>query len=353
MTRAQILPKKNSRFISLRLQLLVGFTLVFSGVFAGAYYWFYTFASDLALRRIKADLVDTMKAAAADVDGDQLLTLSRVAEPTPEGYVTVSDRRYWDHVTWLATVEQVEPRAYVYTYVAGPKPNTVVFIGSGSAANTSRSFTGAKFLQYYEPKTQIYRGLSELTLSKTAYSDQWGSWITGYMPIENAEGKPLTAIGVDFRADYVTQVQDAIRYHMIAAFAITYGSLLVLVYVVARIFTKPVTQLTQAAEKISEGDYEQDLSLWHSRRIEDEMSKLAHVFEIMVNKVRQREEKLKQQVADLKIEIDQAKRKKQVSEIVETDFFQELQAKARTLRGKHHAIQSPVKPNSDSPNPPT
>lgn len=45
-----------------------------------------------------------------------------------------------------------------------------------------------------------------------------------------------------------------------------------------------------------------------------------------------REQSLKQEIRQLKIEIDEVKRQKQVSEIVDSDFFQDLQAKARSMR---------------------
>ena len=45
-----------------------------------------------------------------------------------------------------------------------------------------------------------------------------------------------------------------------------------------------------------------------------------------------REQSLRQEIRLLRIEIDESRRQKQVSEIVDTDFFQELQTKARTLR---------------------
>jgi hypothetical protein len=52
----------------------------------------------------------------------------------------------------------------------------------------------------------------------------------------------------------------------------------------------------------------------------------------MVDKVRLREQALRQQVEELRIEIDETNRQKQVSEIVESDFFQGLQERARTMR---------------------
>ena len=45
-----------------------------------------------------------------------------------------------------------------------------------------------------------------------------------------------------------------------------------------------------------------------------------------------REQNLRQQIQQLRIEIDEVKRQRQVTEITETDFFQDLQDKARNLR---------------------
>ena len=48
-----------------------------------------------------------------------------------------------------------------------------------------------------------------------------------------------------------------------------------------------------------------------------------------------REQSLRRQIQQLRIEIDEVKRQKQVSEIVDTDFFQDLRAKARSMRQRH------------------
>jgi CHASE3 domain sensor protein/HAMP domain-containing protein len=48
-----------------------------------------------------------------------------------------------------------------------------------------------------------------------------------------------------------------------------------------------------------------------------------------------REQSLRAEIQQLRIEIDEAKRQQQVSEIVDTDFFSELQAKARDIRRRH------------------
>jgi hypothetical protein len=54
----------------------------------------------------------------------------------------------------------------------------------------------------------------------------------------------------------------------------------------------------------------------------------------MAREVAAREEQLKQQIQILSIEIDQAKKARQVSEITDTEYFQQLRKKAKELRLK-------------------
>jgi hypothetical protein len=55
----------------------------------------------------------------------------------------------------------------------------------------------------------------------------------------------------------------------------------------------------------------------------------------MAHQVYQREQRLKQQIQAFQIEIDESKRQRQVKEIVETDFFQDLALKAQALRQQY------------------
>lgn len=345
-------PRK-PHFISLQLKVLTGFTLVFSLVFAGAYYWFYRFATNFALEQIREDLETTMEAAASGTNTEDFAALIEQGTPRANGYS--SDPRYWEHVNWLAQLESIEPRAYIYTYTASPNPNQIIFVGSGSAVN--RRIDGAKFLEAYdEPEGGIlHQGLTTEIFDPEPFTDEWGTWVSGATPLIDRDGKRVGALGVDFRADYVLQVQQQIRGSVLIAFMTTYGTLFILVWVVSRVLTQPIVNLTQTAERIGKGDYNQSLSYLSGGRVRDEITTLAEVFEIMVSKVQQREEILKRQVAELRIEIDQTKRQKRVKEIVDTDFFQDLRVKAQSLRRRSQDPDSDPTSNagltstSDSP----
>ena len=64
----------------------------------------------------------------------------------------------------------------------------------------------------------------------------------------------------------------------------------------------------------------------------DALGQLARVFQRMATEVLAREQMLKQEVRQLRIEIDEARAARQVAEITQTEYFRDLQAKASELR---------------------
>ncbi|RMD48345.1 MAG: HAMP domain-containing protein [Candidatus Thermofonsia bacterium] len=104
----------------------------------------------------------------------------------------------------------------------------------------------------------------------------------------------------------------------------------------ARWIIRPILALGETAVSVEQGIY--DLTpLQPIEKRSDELGSLARVFRRMAQEVKEREDKLKQQVQKLKIEIDEAKSQKRVQEIVESDFFKFLEASAEKMRQRRHA----------------
>ncbi len=103
----------------------------------------------------------------------------------------------------------------------------------------------------------------------------------------------------------------------------------------ARNITQPIGRLTDAARLMEEGELDVDLlEGLLTRRIEDEVTDLARVFKQMAQAVKMRETKLREQVAALKIEIDDSKKAEEVAQITDSDSFRELQDKISKMRAK-------------------
>ena len=100
-------------------------------------------------------------------------------------------------------------------------------------------------------------------------------------------------------------------------------------YETARFFSDMQKWVSQVAK----GEYEQPAGAG-TRYRDPTMATLAADFARMATQVRKREDALREEIAQLKIEIDETKRKKHVSEITESEFFQDIQARAKDLRQK-------------------
>ena len=117
---------------------------------------------------------------------------------------------------------------------------------------------------------------------------------------------------------------------------------------VTRRITTPMIALADAAVQIEEENFDPaDLDLNVVTERDDELGQLARVFESMAQTVYAREQRLKQQVQELQIVIDETKRKEQVTELTESEFFRDLTQKARRIRDKRQSTgQTPADPDT-------
>ena len=362
--------------ISIRWKILIGFTILFTVVYVLALGMFTNLAIRAADEQIKEDLTQALEGAASGVDVDTLLNLAETGEPNADGFS--DDPRFISLLNWLDDIHTAEPDAWPYLYIPHQDAGYIYFVVDlWSRYDTSNA---AGFMEAYKSNSgYILEGLDHLTYravdtefvqslqnkaddweethpwwSNTfnnfanwlvdsglqpkrefgTYGDQFGRWASGYLPLKNDAGEKVAAIGVDFTADTVNTVRNEVRSSVQRAFLIAYPVLLALVFWFSSIFTRPLITLTAAAERVGEGNYDVDFSELISERNKDEIDTLAYVFEIMVQKVQKREQKLLRQVARLKIEIDENKQADEVAQIVDTDFFKQLQSRADNLRSK-------------------
>lgn len=92
-----------------------------------------------------------------------------------------------------------------------------------------------------------------------------------------------------------------------------------------------VARIAAAAEQLEAGVYIPG-ALDDVAQRADALGNLARVFQNMAREVYTREQRLRQQVRELRIEIDQARQARQVAEIAGSDYFQNLRQRAQELR---------------------
>ena len=96
-------------------------------------------------------------------------------------------------------------------------------------------------------------------------------------------------------------------------------------------YLEQVSRVTGAAAGLEAGDAHLDELATVAART-DALGVLARRFMSMAREVQAREDRLREQVRELKIEIDEARQARQVAEITDTDFFRDLRDRAANLR---------------------
>ena len=96
-------------------------------------------------------------------------------------------------------------------------------------------------------------------------------------------------------------------------------------------YLEQVSRVTSAAAALEAGAFDAALLTEVAART-DALGVLARRFATMAEEVRAREERLRREVRELRIEIDHARQAQRVAEITDTDFFRDLRSRAGELR---------------------
>jgi HAMP domain-containing protein len=136
------------------------------------------------------------------------------------------------------------------------------------------------------------------------------------------------SLGVAVPQRIVVQPANQMRVNAILAAMVVIGLAALLAVVLSRQIHRPLQQLLTGVRQVSERDHADEITV----STFNEIATLAAAFNEMAAKVYQRVETLKTTVAELRIEIDQQKKAKQVAEITDTDYFRDLQQNAAKLR---------------------
>ncbi|MFK8184744.1 MAG: cache domain-containing protein [Phormidesmis sp.] len=205
----------------------------------------------------------------------------------------------------------------------GDSDNPLLQYAQAAIDETGTQMASGERLSYVDPVTgdRYFVSLNAIETSETS------EWLVG------------TIVPAKY---YLADIQKNRRrlLFVISAFIATTAGLAV--YLSDRVIARPILTVTKAAADIEAENFQLDCLSGLVKR-QDELGQLARVFSHMAKEVHVREKRLKRQVKALRIEIDEVKREKQVNEIVESDFFQDLTAKANNLRQRSKRRQSSPK----------
>lgn len=118
-----------------------------------------------------------------------------------------------------------------------------------------------------------------------AYTDAWGTWISGYAPVVDGNGAVLALVGIDLPLGAFPLMRDIVQRELV--FSALPAALLALVaslFVAGRV-TRPARALTDGLRRVREGTYDFELDASSG----DEFGQMAEAFNEMAQGLAERE----------------------------------------------------------------
>lgn len=324
------------RYLSLRYKLLIplmslGLLMFIMGYFGAREYLQNT------IYKIMDEEVASIRdfvTACMDVDELQALTTEVKGDFYENWPASMVDNRYWDQQECLVKVNDYNPRAELYTYYAVDENTLANGLDQWATLYPEESFVfGETFTaEEEEDFNYLLQGLQETTqYPELKFDDEAQIYYYAVVtPIRNSKNEVVGGLAIYLDAGGVVASLQLLSKYLIAIFSVLFIVVAALVLGITRSVTSELTALQSTSKRVAEGDYNPISLKQHT--VNDEVSTLGELFNTMLGKVREREESLKVQVEELQFQIDNDKRSKDVKEIVESEFFQDLKQRAAEVR---------------------
>ena len=333
--------------LGIRAQLFIVFTLIFSVAIAGFGLALANGMGDVARASREQSLRDNVSAVSA-TNASQLQSSDIIAVAASEDKDDLDPAFDFIAPILETAASKREGIGRIYTVIESPEnPGELLFVTVYSYdANGTPTLETDLFLQPYVPIGSPDNGDSnlewifkafpsgntsgEVVASETTYSDATGTiWGLGFAPTEGGEA----LVGVELTTNAFSELNDLILVTAAYSLAAVVPLLIISIFIISGAIVRPIKAISGAARILEEeGSIFEPESLDKVSKRGDELGQLSRVFTRMAIEVQAREARLKAQVEELKIEIDIAKQQRQVEEITETDFFQNLQSQAKEVR---------------------
>lgn len=243
---------------SLGTKLTVSFLLLILFVSMGTFLFTVQEAKTALTDQMKEELVLTAKVMSSQIDGDLLYQINGKEDTENEAFMQVYKK--------LDELRGDNGEIITYLYVLRlDEEGNARFIVDGAYLTDGAIDVYADQLYEDAPIEDIRKGSAAPHVSDEPYTDEWGTFMTGYAPIYDSSGNVAGVLGVDFDIATVKQKQDFLSS---LVYYILFGSILAATLVIlyfSLTIIKDLNSITKVAESISNGELNVQLPVIRSR----------------------------------------------------------------------------------------
>jgi len=166
-------------------------------------YVVYHSASEGLKKEVQSNLLSIAKSASQLLDGDMH---SEITEPDQKGSELYEKTR----APFFKLLHANDNIAFIYTVI--PKDEKIFFILDSKIIKAGEEDDTSGVMEEYTDGTDTMKqALASKTamVEEEAYTDEWGTFLSGYAPIYNSKGEYLGIVGADIRlTDYMARLSN-------------------------------------------------------------------------------------------------------------------------------------------------
>lgn len=240
-------------------------------------------------QHLRTNLANAAAGAALMIDGEVHRRLATA------GAAAARDPAFAQVVAALRRFKETHPEVtYIYTMAKRPDTDTtrvVAFVvdASEEADRNQNGVIDPDEIIAEPGKTysaveapRLLDGFERPSADDRIVSDQWGSWLSGYAPIRDAQGRSTGLVGVDLAAGHIARLEGDFLAHSVVLLISTLVAFLAGGVLVALRMRRPIIDLQRGLLKVAQGDLDTKVEV----RTADEFRILADTFNFMIAELR-------------------------------------------------------------------
>lgn len=215
---------------------------------------------------IRQRLHDLAGVVALQIDGDQHKRILLRSDEKTETYLKVKKQLQ-------AARDKSDGVRFVYTVRRDPSGN-IMFVVDAEEKLEDLSHVGDVYTQATPLLIATFDAPYEVHVEKNFYSDQWGTWLSGYAPIFSRNGDLAGIVGIDVSAKQVLAYENQYLLFIILVCAVVTGVVIIIGVLFSRSISKPLLVLSRDMSKIQHFELDETVEI-KSRVIEINSMKTA------------------------------------------------------------------------------
>ncbi|MBI5844381.1 MAG: response regulator [Deltaproteobacteria bacterium] len=274
------------RTVSLTIKLAASFAVFATLIAAMLTYALYSEVRGRLKEDIRVRLRDVAAVSALLVDAEAHALLTHPSQESTDQYRRIRE-----------SLQRVRGRATEVRHVRTMRKNEkgeIVFVVDATTRSGEMAHIGEVYKTASKALISNFDTLAEPLVENGFYADKRGTWLSGYAPFYDAQGRREGIIGVDIAAGSILESLILFRVRAIFVLAFTMLLAVVLGLLLGRRLASPIAGLTQAARRVAEGDLSMRVPVMTS----DETGELAAVFNDMTARLHESRQRLTTEIEE-------------------------------------------------------